>query len=237
MRRRRRNRATWFPTLGFENETNDFITLDIRQLTVPATGRDVTVVPLLPDIDIPVQQSQTQGGAVVSTLRDFVEGQSCIIERVVGNIQVQGPLAVNNGSIAAYAVAAAFAVIPILDDGTGNPAISVAELDPLAADNVAQPWLWRRVWNLGVQSGSAQVGNNTGYPANNLFGSVAEGSKVDTKGTKRALRREERLFLIYSVAPLFPDPGSSLLLNAVHAIADLRILGHMVRAHNRSAFK
>jgi len=239
MRRHRRNRATWFPVLGFEGSIgNPLTTVDARQLTVNADGTtNVTVVPIIPDIDTNVDESQTGGGGIVRSLRDYVEGQSCIIERVVGNIQIAGPRTGNTSTTAAFAVAAAIAVVPTVDDGTGNPAVSTADLDPLNANNIAQPWLWRRVWNLGFSTGTAAVGSNADLPGNNLFGSLAEGSKIDTKGTKRAIRREERIFLIYSTLALFPDGTNQPIINGVFAMTDLRVIGRMVRARNRSNFK
>lgn len=242
MRRKRRNRATWFPILGFANQgagAQGLVTTDTRQLSVPSDGgTQVTVIPIIPDVTVPPEQLQAQiGTGIISTLRDFVEGQTCIIERIVGNIQIAGPTTGEVTDVAAYGVCAAVAVVPSADDGSGDPAISVAELDPWRADNSSQPWLWRRTWFLGGNNGSLQVGNNHGYPSNNLFGSLAEGSKIDTKGTKRAIRREERIFLIYSTIALFPDSEATDLLNSVHVHADLRVIGRLVKAHNRSNFK
>lgn len=237
--RRRRNRSTWFPTLGFSNEApnQELTTVDVRQLSVDESGAPlVTFIPIIPDLDVPPDQLQVGGaGQVQTSLRDYVEGQSCIIERVVGNIQVMGPkVAGNPNTIAAYVVCAAIAVFPT--DNDGNPALSVPELNPLASDNSAQPWYWRRVWALGGNEGSTNVGSGIAYPTNNIFGSVAEGTKVDTKGVKRAIRREERIFLVYATQALFPDDEAIGLLNLIHVTADLRVLGRMVKARNRSQF-
>lgn len=245
MRRRRRNRATWFPVLGFETlaaaGVNGLSTVDVRETPVDPNGSpNVLIIPIIPDIDVPPEQSQTAGGNVETTLRDFVEGQSCIIERVVGNIVQEIRPAGNIASTTeTIAVCAALAVIPTADNVPGQPAISAAELDPLRSDNSAQPWLWRRVWILGDQpnpSGSGAGANGTNLPGNNLYGSVAEGTKIDTKGTKRAIQREQRLFLIYSFLNMFPNAETGEF-RTVRSFADLRVIGSMRKAHNRSSFK
>lgn len=235
--RRRRNRATWFPILGFENATGQGLsTVDIRLFTVDPTGApNVLVIPIIPDIDIDPEAGQgTAGGAPIRSLRDMVEGQSCIIERVVGNIQWEMVQAGAGTDEAQRAICcSALAVVPTADGTNGDPAIAATELDPLRADNSSQPWLWRRVWVLGDSRNTTEL--TTGLPSNNCFGSLAEGSKIDTKGVRRAIRREERLFLIHSV--LQPFPGVEQTEAETRVYTDLRVIGRMVKATNRSNFK
>jgi len=236
--RKRRNRATWFPVLGFENQAGQGLsTVDIRSFNVdPLGGPNVLAIPIIPDIDIPVEAGQgAAGGAPIRSLRDIVEGQSCLLERVVGNIiwEVAQSTAQNLNSNSAI-VCSALAVLPTADDGSGDPVITSDEFDPLRADNSANPWLWRRVWALGNVIPAVQ-GEATGLPTNNLYGSLAEGSKIDTKGTKRMIRREERIFLIHSVLQPFPGNEASLVVARVYA--DLRVIGTMMKARNRSNFK
>lgn len=240
MRRyRKRNRATWFPILGFDTAAaaaGGLSTVDVRQTAVAASGApNVIVIPIIPDIDIPPEQNQLSGGRVAGSLRDYVEGQSCIIERVVGSIQHS--LEASQAKVAKQRiiVCSAVAIVPTSDDGTGDPAVSAEELDPLRADNSQQPWYWRRVWVLGDGGFNDPVDVETNFPQNNLFGSVAEGSKIDTKGVKRVIRREERIFLIHSFLNAFPSAeGENRVIDST---ADLRVVGRMVRAKNRSHFK
>ena len=242
MRRRRGTRSRWFPILGFDTTGAGAVglsTVDVRDLTVNADGTpNIIIVPIIPDIDVPVEQPQGIGGEVRTTLRDYVEGQSCIIDRIVGTIQVAyAQFTAAEGTPEAI-VAAGIAVVPVGDDGQGNPAVSAFELDPLRADNSAQPWLWRRVWVLGNKS--SELGATavfTGYPENNALGDIRSGPHIDTKGTKRAIRREERIFLIYSTQPVHPNNSGEAISGTATACADLRVLGKMVRAKNRSAFK
>jgi len=241
MRRKRRNRATWFPILGFNNNAPNTpqITVDLRTTSVSSDGTENALfIPIIPDIDIPAEQAQEVGGIVRTTLRDYVEGQTCIIERIVGNIIHELVPSFLKATVERIIVCSAIAVFPTLDDGSGNPALSAPELDPLFADNSANPWLWRRVWVLGDEKGTSSGLNPTagsGLPTNNLYGSVAEGSKIDTKGTRRAIRREERLFLVHSFMNTSPNTeGESRVINS---FADLRVIGRMVKAHNRSSFK
>jgi len=238
---RRRNRATWFPILGFDTTASAaagaLSTVDVRTFEINANGGpNVLAIPIIPDIDIPPEVGQgVQDGAPIRTLRDIVEGQSCLIERIVGNIQWEIEQSSAAGIVSTRAICcSALAVLPTVDDGTGDPAITSDEFDPLRADNSAQPWLWRRVWVMG--NTAATVDNaQTGLPTNNLFGSLAEGSKIDTKGTKRMIRREERIFLIHSVLQPFPDTEGTFVFGRVYA--DLRVIGTMRKAHNRSSFK
>lgn len=238
MRRNRRNRATWFPVLGFENvQGQGLSTVDVRELTVNAVGTpNVIAIPIIPDIDTPVESGQgTADGAPVRSLRDIVEGQSCLIERIVGNIVWSVELNLTQGVNSNTALAcSAIAVLPTVDDGSGDPAIPADEFDPLRADNSANPYLWRRVWALGDTAPNVN-GFATGLPTNNLYGSLAEGSKIDTKGTKRMIRREQRIFLIHSV--LQPFPGAEGTDMFLRVYADLRVIGQMVKAKNRSSFK
>jgi len=239
-RSRRRNRATWFPVLGFENANlaiNGLSTVDIRVMDATTNGAaNVLAIPLIPDVDVPVEVGQgLQDGAPIRTLRDIVEGQSCLIERIVGNIQWECTQTFQGGENSNRIICcSAVAVLPTVDDGSGDPAIPADEFDPLRADNSAQSWLWRRVWVLGNQ-GPAINDTATGLPTNNCFGSLAEGSKIDTKGTKRMIRREERIFLIHNV--LNPFPGAEATTVSATAYTDVRVIGQMRKAHNKSSFK
>lgn len=244
MRRRHKRRATWFPILGFDTGAAAALgaqsTVDVRSTSVSNDGSENALfIPIIPDVTVPPEQLQTPLGdaGVVTTLRDFVEGQTCIIERVVGNIQHELVPSIEKGSEERIIVCSAIAVIPTADDGSGNPAVSAPELDPLRADNSSQPWLWRRVWILGDEPRMELTipAAGTRLPQNNLFGSVAEGSKIDTKGTRRAIRREQRLFLIHSFLNAFPSAeGEARVINS---FADLRVIGRLVRSTNKSTFK
>lgn len=233
--RRRRNRSTWFPILGFEASAGTFTTVDIRELNVQGNGdHTVTVVPIIQDIDQGTVDPSTT--LVKSSLRDIVEGQTCIIDRIVGKIVVERDFRAEAATDPAVVICcAAIAVIPSQGSGEGDPAISTSELDPLNPGNSSNPWLWRRTWVLGTQD-STQVGGQNGLPPHNYSGSVAEGSHIDTKGSKRAIRREERIFLIYSLHAAFPDVEATTIVNGVRAYADLRVVGRMVKARNRGAF-
>lgn len=235
MRRRHRNRATWFPVLGFENALGVQVTLDTRSSAVSPDGTtNVIVVPLIPDIDVPVEQAQINAGRVETSLRDFVEGQSCIIERIVGTVQhVIEPSSLKETS-EVVACCTAFAVIPCVDDGTGNPALSTTELDPWNPDNSSNPWIWRRSWILGDEFEPGQ--NGTNLPTSNVFGSGLDGPHIDTKGSKRRIMREQRIFMIHSFFNPFPAGGEGEN-RVIRSFADVRVIGRMVKATNRSAFK
>jgi len=244
MRRRRRNRATWFPVLGFANGGGDdssLSTVDVRNVEVSNQGGpNVLAIPIIPDIDINPDTGQLDaGGSVTRTLRDFVEGQSCLIERIVGTIQAEMVGGgTDNTTSHRVIVCAAIAVLPTSDSSPGDPAIPATEFNPLSSENSAQPWMWRRVWVLGNPgAGTGGPVGGAGLPQNNNFGSLAEGCKIDTKGTRRVIRREERIFLIYSFLDPFPANGGDVVNQLVNMYADVRVIGGMRHAKNRSQFK
>lgn len=236
MRRgRRRQRATWFPILPF-TDGDIGRTDDRRVLGVspdPGTS-DIAWTPLIPDESGDIEDASSAG----FTLRDFVEGQTCIIERVVGKIT----WAVDNTAGAEYSprlivCASALAILPV--DELGNVGIPSDEFDPLRAQNSSQPFYWRRTWLLTNQAQLVGQASRFTTVASNAFGgSNQTGPHIDTKGVRRAIRREQRLFLIHSV--LSADPVGSPttgLSGAAYVHADLRVLGHMTRSTNKSTFK
>lgn len=237
MRRYRKNRSTWFPIIPFEEPdgTGGGIgrTDDKRELTVWTNPgiRDCIAIPLIPN-----ESFETGPANSTETLRDFVEGQTCIIERIVGKIVWSMQQITDGGYTPRLALCCtAFAVLPV--DGDGNPDIGSDEWDPLLAKNAHQPWLWRRTWLLA--NTLAWAASNQGYPAphcNEFFASRDDGPHIDTKGTKRAIRREQRIFMIHSV--LNADPAADEGDNGLTYVnADVRVLGRMTRARNRSNFK
>lgn len=231
--RRRRNRATWFPVLGV-GDPGAQVTYDLRNFDFSAQP-NVQAIPLIPDAT-PYVDTSIAGD---HSLRDIVEGQTCLIERIVGKI-VWGvdqfvppgeptPTTPNVGIFCT-----AFAVLPT--DDAGSPAIPSDEYDPLLANNSAQPWLWRRTWVLANNQIAGLSDGGFNHPASNeFFASRDDGPHIDTKGTKRAIRREERIFMIHSTRSADNEVWD--FNGASQVIADLRVLGMMVKAKNRSSFK
>jgi len=236
MRRRRRNRSTWFPVLGTAPRSESGgLTSYYNTYTAAAADYhiDVQSTPLIPDItwDPAVQ-------ATDATLRDYVEGQTCIVERIVGKIVAgceqrasssPGTIDIVDTVIAC----AAIAVLPTRDDGSID--VAAAEYNPLLSANLDKPWLWRRTWVLANNEAVANTSGFFSHPASNeFFDSMATGPHIDTKGVKRAIQRNQRIFLILaSVNNTIADPTEDV---SVQWTVDLRVLGRMVKAKNKSLF-
>jgi len=135
--------------------------------------------------------------------------------------------------------------------------------NPQGLQSIRQPWIWRRSWMLnpfgldnsvgtivigGIPIQESNVINNptTGgvnglgtFPPNNaLYGSVMDGPHVDAK-TARRVRLHERLW-VAAAAMTMPeqtimDPAQTKNIN-FNVTWDLRVLGALRRAHNRSNF-
>lgn len=238
--RRRRNRSTWFPVLGAGIVQGQDITVDSRFFTVdrPDTP-NVIALPLIPDqTSMPDTTSSD-----LFTLRDMVEGQTCIIDRVVGKVvwsmeqfvPAGEPPADTTTNLAVCCTA--LCVLPV--DENGSPSVSSEEFDPLLVNNSQQPWLWRRTWVLANNAafGGSSIGDAffSAPACNEFFASRDDGPHLDTKGTKRAIRREERLFIVHSARALdtLGDDGENGQLIAIY---DVRVIGHLVKATNKSTF-
>lgn len=242
MRRRRKQRYTWFPTnptLGAEatvgsvgvNYFDDIWVGNSVQLGEPFATDVQFTEPLLLD-DTP-QAGIVQPETPQWTLRDLVEGQSYVTERIVGKIWVSRTQdAGETVTDVPLIIGVGIAVLPT-DDATGTADLANIDLDPLLQQNSGNPWMWRRTWILG-QNGTA--GLDPEFPASNWqMGSVADGPHVDVK-SKRRVSREQRLFIICSVGTMgLAIAGGDSATG--HFGYDLRILGAMRRARNTSSFK
>jgi len=223
MRRRRTNRSTWFPTLGTQiGEGAQPVTpiIYFDGATIGEQIGDASAQPLVNDVTF----NSPPGN---SSLRDQVEGQTWRCDRVVGNIfcgwRPLGEETVTQDLICC----AALVVLPV-DDETQSPELTNEEYQPLGANQSAQPWLWRRTWWLG--------GPDSETPSTNtVYGANTTGPFCDTKGTKRLIGREQRLFIVTQC--MIADGGENVNGIAVNWKIDLRVLGQMVRKRNVSTFK
>jgi len=238
MRRRRRNRSTWFPVLGTENPADPNASLSTVYWTFTDALADYTsdidVSPLIPDDSSDPSGSGTAG----ETLRDYVEGQTCVIDRIVGKIACAAQQIQETESesvVTAVVACAAIAVIPT-DEASGQPDISTQEYNPLIATNIDKPWLFRRTWTLGNNMGNL----NNGFPvftqpsSNEFFPGLLDGPHVDTKGVRRNIRKNERIYLVLASQSITPGQPTEDL--SVFWSVDLRVIGRMQKAKNRGHF-
>lgn len=198
------------------------------------------VTPIVPDETFfPDQTASAQ-----STLRDFTEGQDWFLKRIVGKLfvdQQQAPPgdegATNWKNIF---FAAAFFVARAHEENPNVPDLDSDEFDPIGSQNVRQPWIWRRTWMLGNNTG---IDNTTEseffFPQGNWqYGSALDGPHIDAK-TARRIRREERLwFTCRSVGFIntLSDPRTVDEPVFQTFVLDYRILGAMRKSTNRSTF-
>lgn len=178
----------------------------------------------------------------VNTLSD-IESSGYRLRRVVGKIWLEFlgidfdpgiPGTEQPNSVAVTAGLIVRRVDPVT--GTSLSATNAAGASltsPTQAENITDPWIWRRSW-IFVNNKQLAADQAQGLMRNDVFGSggVADGPHIDQK-TARIVGPEERLFLDVGVlaldaAPLAVGPTS------VRVITDLRILGSMrVSAGNR----
>lgn len=231
MRRRRQNRGTWMPiNPTYLSDTEIGVTWYEGTLTVTAGSQvgDTTIaaVPVLLD-------STEQTGSNTATLRDLVEGQDYLLERVVGKVWARGA----NGEdqvLEESLHCIALAILPVGDENPDVPGIPAEDYNPLFANNCMAPWLWRRTWKLG--NPYTPTGSN--YPTSTAYyGSIADGGHLDTKGVKRRITKEQRLFVIAAVGALAVTEGPGVTNAFTEWGYDLRCVGQMRKARNRSTFK
>lgn len=248
MRRRRRQRKNWLPiSPTYWGEGDVGTTFYQGSLTLPETSENgdttIAAVPLILD---QTQDINTTDYGV--SMRDLVQGQEYVCDRVVGEVFMAMEQTKYNEGIAPVAstvlAAICLAVLPVDDADPDNIALDPQDYHPLLASNTMAPWMWRRTWILSNQlmsPGAASFGEGTrvfaSYPPNTAYYGGMTGGHLDTKGVKRRIRKEQRLFLIAAAGML--DIGGSGTDEPVGLkfAFDLRALGAMRTARNQSTFK
>lgn len=265
MVQRKRRRNTWFPTIGtdgpFEAD-NDNIAGRIFSLVVPLDATTtVAIAPLVPDVPLEGDDINTAApGQLVQAL-----GQEYILERLVGKFHC-GMLGVradinNPTTWASCIVGLGFFVARAEDSSSGGPdtpigsatpAERVENYNPLGEDTIREPWIWRRTWVLGnpAQDPRGAYTFATGIVSNQTlavfppttgdYGSVMDGPHIDAKSNRR-VGNDERLWVAVSTVGFQRTNGDTYPISVgsngqIDGYLDYRVLGRLVRAHNRSAF-
>jgi len=243
MRRKRRNRGTWMPVNG-HNEVGDGATAEYADFrvsiqNVPTDGGfgpgRLFPIPLVPDF------TEEQDVAGLDQLRDIVQGQSWLLQRIVGKIHlkcVSRGVPVSPGQIWPNVfVTAGFLVCRAQDNDQSIDDLTAQESDPTHRNNAMNPWIWRRSWMLGHDN--ELFGRDWAQNTTAAYGSVADGPHIDSK-VKRLITREHRLW--FTMAARGYDPFT-LTVNeeqelqpGVDGIVDLRIFGSLRTQRNKSAF-
>lgn len=249
MRKKRRNRGTWFPNVGsFTGQPGQVYAGNIvAGIVVPANTSGTFGGPQRVQISEVVQDAPLEPEAALNQSGQLsrIVGQEYILQRIVGSIfmGLNDLSDVEEPSPRAALVTAGFFVARADDaDSAGGQAfpigfnaLAVAEQNenysPQAVDTIREPWIWRRSWVLG---GTLQTGNAFSlFPSvNSTYGSLREGTHIDAK-SKRRIGNDDRLWLAIGVMSLSVNDVQD---GSVDVITDHRIFGTVVRAHNKSTF-
>lgn len=245
MRRRRRSRGTWFPTLGQavggETSENDItgraieLDLDDSQGSIVTATYDLTY-------DFPHEPTDA---AQTTSLSDII-GSEYTLQRIVGKIFLQYARGADNDNQFAAYVAAGFFVARADDAGEkpiGEGSLAFEDFNraysPLEVHTAREPWIWRRSWVL-ADAPTSQAAINGSLPiapkTTMNYGSVADGPHIDSK-VKRRIGQDDRLYFAVS-ACVYP-PGTyaeGAHFGKVEGFLDYRIFGSLRKAKQRSAF-
>lgn len=241
MRRKRRNRATWFPVNPtFFAEGGPALIPFETTFAFPqnVSVGDTQIFPYPLTLDGTASVDLQDDG---SSLRDYVEGQDYLLQRVVG--KVWGGInftADDTDSLKEALFCIALAVLPN-QSGTQGPDLDPEEYNPFWAKNAQQPWIWRRTWrltnpNVNTYDATTQVSVWTPqvtWPARTSgYTGLHEGGHLDSK-VKRRITKEHRLYIVTGMMALNEaDTGTTQWSFGY----DLRILGSMRRGRNVSSF-
>lgn len=256
MRRRRRSKFTWFPVFG--TQINGDLDTSYRTVSSRIEGlkpsSDSSIIPsfgngtLLCQAVLPDQTFElgAQGGGVVDqvSLRDYVEGQDWALKRIVGKAHLGITAGTASPTFGAQwanvLVTLGFFIGRSQDDNQGAPDFQDDEVDPQNADNVRQPWIWRRTWLLQDPNNSGAFELAGDWPHSTAgYGDMASGGHIDSKVSRR-IRREERLWM--AISAVGADPTNTVVTGAqgtqpsIFGQVDIRILGAMRKSRNASTF-
>lgn len=235
-RRRRRRLSQWFPVLGTETHVpqgtvEDNVAYQDLDFDVSNNVPNTLVVALTWD-NKPEQQLGVAGNTTFPSIADW-EQSGWQLDSIVGCVPL---LAFKSGTQAAGTlfVTAAFEVLRI-DPGTGNPLSATPELDydPQLANNIRDPWIWRRSWILDPGTDTGGTTNFSGWPRTNTLYTGSGANHVFQTKSRRRIGPEERLFFICT-ARHFPVT-SDLTGRETHltGMLDYRIIGRAVKTTNR----
>lgn len=257
MRKRRRTRYTWFPTIGASGGVavqNDVNGRPFQLTLAPNGSTSIAITALTFDAPAEAEDLNINGvGELANAL-----GAEYIIERIVGKLQIaiqQQRNADNDPSTPLAALVAAGFFVARSGDGlddvlpigaSGNVVTQLTSYNPLHPDCIREPWMWRRTWLLSNQAHNVLgAGGSTiaSGPASSVFprstaeyGNGHSGGHVDVTVSRR-VSNDDRLFFVIA-ANKFPVDSEQLFNDSldIRGYLDVRILGALRKARQHGAF-
>lgn len=206
-RRFRKRRGVWLPLLGSdwtagegaEHYNDASITFESAPVgNRRADGVESEVFPVVPDFTWTVHNDGTSRAA---SLHERTSGNCWKLDRIVGRCAIT--CWESDADIPAedqwpyIQVGAGFFVARSEEGQDSVPDLFSDEYDVLAADNIRNPWIWRKTWILTNPAGSRIFRDD--FPiATTQCSSPYQSADVDVK-SKRMIRPEHRLWFTYSV--------------------------------------
>jgi hypothetical protein len=246
MRRRRKQRLQWFPTIGTELDQNTSFGQSPagRAFSVSGIGPGApskTIFTPLTFDQPTIFEAEAEGGVNPNlinamSLADW-QMQAWRLKRIVGKIFIGATLddTAANG-VFGLLVTAGF-IVRNVDSETGDPRSSTIDQAVDSLQNIQDPWIWRRQWILSTRLAQQISGDSdavANFPRTTAgYGSVLDGPHIDAK-TNRVIGPEERLFFNVTVT-VQPTPSVAGFQDVGHVYGylDYRLLGGIQRATNR----
>jgi len=246
---RRRRKVNWFPTLG-TNLGEDVSELAGQAFFLPVNDNGTQSLGIFPvTFDSPQDETNVAGG---DTPLVNIVGSEYILKRLVGKCHL-GLYQQSSSQVIPEAVLIGCGFFVARAEDTPNQAAPVGaategdlqkfdNYSPLAKKAIREPWIWRRTTILGTygiprtRSAPNEVYPGDAYPPSNaLLSGLGDGPHFDAKSARR-VGNDDRLW--FAVAAMNWPPGDVFQgqSHEVQGYLDLRILGSLVKAHNRSTF-
>ncbi len=254
-RKRRKQKVTWFPLLGFGygDSQNTWNVTGLASLS----NTDQELLKIVPLVwDAPLESAGAGGSDQAHQLVDFV-GNEYSLKRIVGKFLAWIDSETNTGANGPQAIQVVMGLfVARADDSSGalgqdvpigfGGADTASLYSPDHLDTAREPWIFRRRWVLGNNLFGGD-GSDADHPvqgahyfpfttASGYGAGIFDGPNVDAKIGRR-IGNDDRLFMAISVKP-FPlgFEWNSTANFALRWSFDARVLGTLRKARNRSTF-
>lgn len=230
----RRKRGLWLPTLGstWGDETQAFYdSSNTWRIGNVEDDKSLAPVPeffaLVPDFTFLPSEGSANRAA---SLHDRASGNSWMLDRIVGTCHVHCKERDEGAGQWPYIQVCAGIFVSRSEEGAdGAPDLFPDEFNPLARDNIQNPWVWRKTWMLGNPAGTAVLRDD--FPiSNSAYGSEWTDATVNVKA-KRMIRREHRLFFAVAAQGwdgTAPSNIGTVAQPGAEGVLDIRLYGRLI---------